>query len=241
MLLWMLLACETADVPPPPGPATLRGQPIAFAGWAGPTPPLSPAPLGTHSSKLDSSFTGFITMERTTGRHVRAESSLTLNPDGTASGCFTGAITNTGSVSEYASDDGERHRHEDTQDVQLGIGGRWERSGGWLMLWISSMSHTGCDLSRAYSYDHDGLLMCAAFGPTEVFSAPTLGCHPVGSSVTTLRELALPLGVPRTEQPPPGTEPDGLKWLLFGAGEGVDVSWSYRDNRSPLFQVSAQD
>lgn len=239
MLLWMLACTHTAP-PPATGPETLRGEPIAFSEWFAPAVTLSEAQPGRYRTALDYQYRGMISAERTFSRWARAETSLTIDEGGTARGCTTGTRGSRSSESRYVSEDGEDHVYTDESEFVWGFQGRWERSAGWLLIWVDALAWGGCDVgNNAFSHDHDGLLMCAQ---AALPGAEGLVCHPVGSVVSSpLREVAaLPIGPSPQPQDGPGMDWAGREWLLLGAGEGLSVVWRYQDgDQTPTVELGA--
>lgn len=236
MLTLLMLACTPAveGTPPSPlpaGPASLRGEPIAFADWFAPEVLLSAAQPGAYRAALDHRFDGMISMERTFSRWAKAETALTIAEDGTAHGCTTGKQGSRSSESRFVSEDGEHHVRTSDYEFSWGFRGRWERSGGWLLIWVEALAVQGCEVDEnAFSQELDGLLMCAQATLPGVEEAG-LVCHPVGSVVSSpLREYAaLPIGRALGGEQGPGMDWSGQEWLVLGGGEGLSISWRYRD------------
>ena len=131
----LLLSCTTAAETPAAVP-TLDGEPVAFAEWMGAVPLTAAAP-GDYALTLSASSHAFITMERTIWEGVSGTVSLSVAADGTFSGCIEAERSSGGSVSRFASRDGESHRSESKNDYHAGFRGTWAQQGDCCLLYTS--------------------------------------------------------------------------------------------------------
>ncbi len=231
-MLVLLLACsssaeEAASAPAP----TLDGQPVVLADWMG-APPLSAAKPGDYALELSASSTAFITMERNIWEGVKGRLSLSVVQGGAFTGCLQFERTSGGSVSKYASHDGEYHHNEYTDEQQISFKGSWAMEGEWMALTLEGSAWNTCE-PDAEHHPVTGSLRCLTMGPGGVLPVASLGCVVADNSAVSLATMALPLGVPDPTPRPPDIHPPAQKWLLVGS-PGLEVDWSYRDGSSAV-------
>lgn len=229
-MLALLIACSSSaeEVTPP---LLLDGQPVVLADWMG-APPLSAAKPGDYVLKLSASSKAFITMERDIWEGVKGTLSLSVVPGGAFTGCLQFERSSGGSVSRYASHDGEYHRSEHTDEQQISFKGSWTMAGEWMRLTLEGSAWNTCE-PEAEHHPVTGSLRCLGMGPGGVLPVAALGCVVADSSAVSLATVTLPLGVPDPTPRPPDLHPPAQKWLLVGS-PGLEVDWRYRDSASAV-------
>jgi hypothetical protein len=209
-MLSLLLACTTAAAPP-----TLDGQPVVLADWMGAVP-LGAAVPGSYALKLSVSVHAYITMEHDIWEGIAGELKLSVEPDGTFRGCLKHTRSSGSAVSRYASDDGENHRSEHTDEVTAGIQGSWVQAGEWMTLTLATVTWSSCDRD-APSTAASGSLRCLGLGPGGVLPVASLGCLVSEPSSGSIERLTLPIGPVDPAPRRPDLYPDAQRWLLLGA------------------------
>ena len=172
------------------------------------------------------------TMEMTVGESIDGHARLVLTPKGTATGCFGVAHSSSGSVSKYASDDGEYHSHEHGERGLVGWSGRWTVSGPRASIKAERSWRGACaGPSDGHVTANSALeFECTALAPNDALPVATLACRVVAGS-HMLDQLALnPADTeragPYTLQSDPMAQIStalGRPWLMLGAGPGLRV------------------
>src|SRR5690606_5957923 len=84
----------------------------------------TPTP-GRYASLLRASQRRFITMEHTVAESIDGGASIELHPDGRVEACFWATARSGGSISRFASRDGEDHHNQSEHRQRLGARGSW--------------------------------------------------------------------------------------------------------------------
>jgi hypothetical protein len=108
------------------------------------------------------------------------EHELRLKPDGSAFACFTGERSHGGSISHYASSDGEDHHTRLEEDWGFSLRGRWtagERKGDAATLIFETIRYRDCDpLSKGVALDAPFAWHCSAMRGIQKVGMDALAC-----------------------------------------------------------------
>lgn len=235
-LVW--LACATQPTyPQGPPPALAWSCPLGSAlGAVALEPEVAP---GRYDATYSYDQDKLPTMERTSRVHVDGQSWLELKPTGEAAGCIGSVVIRSGSVSKYASADGEHHTHTESAPRLLGVHGRWEQLADGARVTIDQVSRTGCEGPFG---PMDAQLVCGGLSG----ATPMVACRPMGASFD-LSDIGLNLEAgPRAGPAVSASVPMGREerpastcgpWWVLGTGLKI-TSTDGRHEVSPTVVLS---
>ena len=145
-----------------------------------------------------------------------------------------------GTVSEYASEDGEYHRYETPHAQALQFAGTWAASEAHTLLRLTQLTYPHSPDQPVTIPDLVALTCWTVTGPT--LPLPILACQPEGYHPSALAEdLTVPAGAADADGRYPGMDPrtPDHRWLLLGPGPGLEVRWDETDNRTDRITLTA--
>lgn len=230
LLLGLSCSTQPAPLPPPPPPELAWSCPLGPA--LGEVTLWPEVAAGRYDTTYSYDQDKLPTMERTSRVHVDGQAWLDLQPTGEMSACVGAVLTRSGSVSKYASHDGQHHSHEETVPHLFGLRGRWTQLSDGARLIIEQRSTGSCSEGFVAA---DAQLMCGTLrGPAQAVVA----CRPLGPTVD-LSAIGLNLedspraGPVISESVPMGREgpttPRCGPWWVVGAGLQITSSDGRRE------------
>lgn len=232
-----LLSCAAPEHAAPALPAARAEEPA----WACPFGPvLAGAVLqpdvkpGRYTVELSSSQDALPTMERAYTHGVHAAAWLDLGDDGRFEACLGVDETQTASVSEYASHDGQPHRSRTQNATLLHLRGAWAQRYDGARLSVDRVGWGDCAQPAEQMSPYGAVpLVCGSLPASPPLPVATLGCRALGH-LPSLETAGLELGAsrragawalrfPPMDRGEPDPAPACGPWLLFGAEGGLTV------------------
>lgn len=265
------LVLALASCSPKSDPEPAAKQPIADEQkpMPAPRPTLDLGPLigrprelttptaGRYALSLQAKQHRFVTMEITIDSSVNGGASIDLREDGTVHACFWGTDRSSGSISKYASDDGQHHHNETNTSFRMGMWGTWtaEPEAARATLQLTSVDHRSCERSDAAIERSPVIMTCHAIAAGDGLPVPAIICR-FPADQHRLEQLAMALvDHPRsgpwairedsTGRYPQAFGDDVQPWLLLGSpgllvraqdrreGQPIDVTLTEADVQTP--------
>ena len=281
IVLTMLASCtakepeRTVDEPvpevpeaPPVEPPEAEPEPppsLELGPLVGGARPIATPTAGRYALSLRASQDRFLTMEHTLDRSIDGGASLELREDGSVYACFWGTARSGGSISKYASDDGQHHRNEFEDPFRVGMWGTWtaEPEAARASVRFMSVDHRSCERSEAaVEQPSPSVMTCHAIAAGDGLPVAAIVCRPPADQ-HRMHELAMALAdSPRSgpwaiREDPTGRHPrafgeDVQPWLLLGSpgllvvarddreGTPIDVTLTAGDVPTPRGPLEAR-